>query len=74
MPSPKAVEQASGAVTDEFGRTETDVLVLVGENRNGEPLLTVETATDEFATGIEATLSRTQLEELRDGLTRLLDE
>jgi len=74
MPSLKVVEQASGAVTDESGPTETDVLVLVGADRGGDPKVKLEAASDDRPDAIEARLSPEQVEELCDGLRRLLDD
>ena len=74
MPSLKVVEQTSGAVTDESGTSETDVLVLVGADRAGEPVVKLEAASDERPAAIEANLSHAQVDELCDGLRRLLDD
>ncbi|MFD1586896.1 hypothetical protein ACFR9U_07870 [Halorientalis brevis] len=74
MPSLKVVEQASGAVTDESGPTETDVLVLVGADRGGDPIVKLEAASDDRPDAIEASLSPAQVDELCDGLRRLLGD
>ncbi len=74
MPSLKAVEQASGAVTAESGTTETDVMVLVGADRNGDPIVKLEAASDNRPNAIEANLSQAQVDELCDGLRELLDD
>lgn len=73
MRYPKAVEETDGTVADEHGEADTSVLVFVGEDRDGDAAVKIETESDDHEAAIQATLSQSQVRELRDGLDALLE-
>jgi hypothetical protein len=70
---PKAFEQAEGTVIDEQGRTDREVTVTVGEDRDGNAAVKISLEDDDEKQAIEARLSHEQVTDLRDGLNRLLE-
>jgi hypothetical protein len=71
---PKVFEEAEGTALDESGRTDCPVTVTVGEDRDGNAAVKLSVEDDDHKHSVEARLDASQVEDLRDGLTRLLED